>query len=228
MLFPRALFVPLDSPDPDAPPAWNLTNAPGYWTVQVAAFTGPDRKRQTVDAVKQARDQNIPAFYYHGPTVSSVCVGSWDRAAVKIPDFMVGPGNQDFDREATRNKDRDVVLNLTGDPMAPGDSSKKGGDGNQMRTLEATAEIVDPTLTKTLEAYPAQAVDGYDVQLKGTDKNGQIVMRTRPAMIVMIPRATKDAAPTAGSPQTNEPAPTLLNPTARDESLGARLRGIGQ
>ena len=37
--------MPLEKPDPDAPPEWNLANAPGYWSVQIAAFTKPGRKQ---------------------------------------------------------------------------------------------------------------------------------------------------------------------------------------
>lgn len=226
-LFPRSLFVPLDSPDPDAPPAWNLTNAPGYWTVQVAAFTGADRKRQTVEAVRAARAENIPAFYYHGPAVSSVCVGSWDRSAVKVPEFMAAPGDQNLDKGATDEKD--VVLNVSGQTLDQSAAEQKGSDGKSMRMLQSTAEVVDSTLKETLKQYPAQAVDGFEVPLKGVDKDGHPVMRTRPAMIVMIPRGQNnvDTASRNGA-QTNEPDPTLIRPGSGSNNLGARLRGLGQ
>jgi hypothetical protein len=222
-LFPRALFVPLDSPDPDAPPAWNLTNAPGFWTVQVAAFTGADRKRQTVEAVRQARADNIPAFYYHGPAVSSVCVGSWDRSAMKEQSASVAGS---IDNDPGASKDGDFVLNMTGQALSKSDRSQLGPDGKPMRMLQVKTEILDPTLAETLKRFPAQAVDGFEVPLVGTDAKGNKVMRTRPSMIVMIPRATKDVA--AVGSQTDEPDPTLIRPGSGSSSLGARLRGIGQ
>ena len=221
-LFPRALFVPLDSPDPDAPPAWNLSNAPGFWTVQVAAFTGADRKRQTIEAVRQARASNIPAFYYHGPAVSSVCVGSWDRTAMKEQSASVAGS---IDNDPGASKDGDFVLNMTSQPLSKADRSQVGPDGKPMRMLQVKAEILDQTLADTLKQFPAQAVDGFEVPLVGTDANGRKVTRTRPSMIVMIPRATKDVAG-AGS-QTGEPDPTLIRPGG-EKNLGARLRGIGQ
>ena len=217
-LFPRSLFVPLDAPDPDAPPAWNLTNAPGFWTVQVAAFTGTDRKRQTVEAVKQAREMNVPAFYYHGENISSVCVGSWDRGAVK-EQGVARPGDLDLDPNA-RDDDKPYVVNYTPQEINMGADKK-------MRQYQSKIEILDASLMETLKQYPAQAVDGREVPLTGTDKvTGQKVTRPRPSMIVMIPRAEKNVA--AGGAQTNEPDASLIAPNRRGSDLGSRLRGIGQ
>jgi hypothetical protein len=222
-LFPRSLFVPLDQPDPDAPPAWNLTNAPGFWTVQVAAFREGDRKRLAVEAVRQARATNVPAYYYHGDTISSVCVGSWERTAVKEQDVS-RPGEIGSDKAARDNSE--FFVNYTGEPLSEQDRQRKGPDGKPIRVLESKIEILDPTLMQTLKQYPEQAVDGYAVMLKGKDKSGNIVQRPRPSMIVMIPRADRPIA-TAGT-QTNEPVPTLINPGSRNTDLGTRLKGLGQ
>ena len=54
------------------------------WSVQIAAYEGStQRKKFAVDAVRDARAEGVPAYYYHGPSISSVCVGAWPRAAVR-------------------------------------------------------------------------------------------------------------------------------------------------
>src|SRR5207237_4117084 len=87
VLFPHCYFVEVNAPDPVAPAEWNLANANGYWSLQIAAYKdSPRRKEFAVDAVREARKQGIPAYFYHGPTASSVCVGAWPRSAVKEQD----------------------------------------------------------------------------------------------------------------------------------------------
>jgi hypothetical protein len=226
-LFARSLFVPLDAPDPDAPPAWNLTNAPGFWTVQVAAYTGAERKRLAVESVKAAREMNVPAFYFHGANISSVCVGSWDRTAVKEQSASVA-GNADFDRGA--REDSFVVVNYTGEDLsdALANSARIGPDGKPIRLLQAKLEILDPTLLQTLKQYPAHAVDGDEQLLEAVDKAGNKVRRPRSSFVVQIPRPGA-AGSVANQAASNEPAPTLVRPSATsNQELRARLRGIGQ
>jgi hypothetical protein len=89
-----AMPVSVDAPDPIAPPEWNLLNARNgeldtkhYWTLQIAAYQGsPERKQYAVEAVKAARQQGVQAYYYHGPSVSSVCIGVWPFEALSRPD----------------------------------------------------------------------------------------------------------------------------------------------
>ena len=67
-----SLIVPIDSPDPVAPPEWNLANAKGYWSLQIAAYKdSPKRKEAAVEAVREARKNGVEAYYYHGETTSS-------------------------------------------------------------------------------------------------------------------------------------------------------------
>src|SRR5205085_9341649 len=89
--FASSIFVELTSPDPEAPAEWNLANAKGYWSLQIAAYKdSPDRKKAAVDSVRAAREKGIEAYYFHGPTTSSVCIGCWPREAVKAQDAAVG------------------------------------------------------------------------------------------------------------------------------------------
>lgn len=132
-------------------------------------------------------------------------------------------GDQDHDKGAT--EESDLMVNYSTQALTS--ESKIGPDGKPMRVLQAKMEVSDPTLLKTLNDYPEQAVDGYAVMLQGTDKSGKAVTRPRPSMVVMIPRGDTKNTTATGS-QANEPAPTLISPGAGSGNLGARLRGIGQ
>src|SRR5687767_7430671 len=82
-LFSTAFLVELDSADPASMPEWDLENVKGVYTVQVAVYKGShERKQFALDAVRKARELGYPAYYYHGPTASSVCVGAWPAEAV--------------------------------------------------------------------------------------------------------------------------------------------------
>src|SRR5262249_41018415 len=59
-VFRNVLLVPVDAPDPVAPPEWNLANlrkgeddTKHFWTIQIGAYQGsPQRKQAAVEAVK--------------------------------------------------------------------------------------------------------------------------------------------------------------------------------
>ena len=83
--FKDAGFLPLSAPDPTAPPEWNLFNKDlakrpkdptrAYWSLQIMAFKANAlRKEAAVQAVQALRKQGVEAYYYHGDTISSVCV----------------------------------------------------------------------------------------------------------------------------------------------------------
>src|SRR5205085_4678908 len=78
-LFTQPFFVEVTSPDPAAPPEWNLANASqlgGYWSLQIAAYkASPARKEAAAEAVREARKRGVPAYYYHGEAPSSGCLG---------------------------------------------------------------------------------------------------------------------------------------------------------
>src|SRR5207244_4483730 len=93
-LFKTAGFISLDAPDPLTRPEWDLANVDrnkgkaddtrAYWSLQVMAFRdNPKRKEAAVQAVEALRKQGIPAYFYHGESISSVCVGAWPASAVR-------------------------------------------------------------------------------------------------------------------------------------------------
>ena len=82
--FSRAIFVNIDVGDPTAPPEWDLTNAPGYYTLVVQQFKDhPKRKEAAVQAVRDFRVRNIQAYYFHSAAASAVCIGTWPKEAVR-------------------------------------------------------------------------------------------------------------------------------------------------
>jgi len=71
----------------EANPAWDLARAGGYWSWQVAVFVneGEMRRRKAVaeEYCAQLREQGEEAYYHHGAVYSSVCIGTFPKAAVQ-------------------------------------------------------------------------------------------------------------------------------------------------
>ncbi len=67
-------------------PEWNLENADGLYTLQVAAFEAtpkqPNFKQAAVDCAAQLRGKGYEAYYHHGPSNSEVTVGTFGASAV--------------------------------------------------------------------------------------------------------------------------------------------------
>ncbi|MDY6913697.1 MAG: hypothetical protein SVT52_04490 [Planctomycetota bacterium] len=87
--FKKAIVVPLPGSD-IGPPEWNLQNADGAYTVVVATFYDEPkadyygRKRFAVMYCRQLRDKGEEAYYNHGPSQSTVTVGSFPDSAVQM------------------------------------------------------------------------------------------------------------------------------------------------
>jgi len=88
-LFPRAVLAAL--PGEDVGPAeWNLLNAPGTYSVQVATYYDiPDqkyfgRKRSAVEMCRQLRKRGYEAYYYHATVRSHVMIGTFDESAIRV------------------------------------------------------------------------------------------------------------------------------------------------
>jgi len=150
--FAKCAFVSLANPDPDAPPEWDLRNAPGYWALQIAAYRGsPDRKKFAVDAVRAARAMGIQAYYYHGPAMSCVFIGTWPREAV-----------HEDNPDGAMARDPNSTLVVTNQPLPPGANTDnlQTPDGRPIEVVSPKVEIVDPTLLATMRQYPENAVNG--------------------------------------------------------------------
>jgi len=220
--FAQAVFVPLQTPDPASPPEWNLANTPAsaICTLQIAAYKdSPDRKQAAVDSVREARKQGIPAYYYHGPTVSSVCIGAWPAEAVRR--------NMPTPPDANPN---DPVLVL--DHAMPGLPSEiEDREGNTVRTIAPQIEVLDPTLLAVMKQYPYHYLNGAQMMRKIQDPSTGVQREVYdPSFIVQIPHAVhspltppSQAATVPPERQTpNQPAPPPAQPSP------GKLRSIGR
>jgi hypothetical protein len=214
--FRACMFVPLTSPDPVAPPEWDLRNTPAsmYWSLQIAAFRGTaDRKERAVEAVREARAEGIEAYYYHGETISSVCIGAWPREAVRQ--------QESADAHTASPDDTPFVSPF---PVPDGAKPLTDENGKPLTIIAPKVVIDDPSLQKTMDTYPEMADNGYVSQQK--DANGKLIPAS--SFLVHIPHreglVTGNDADGAPAPQPA--APTISPADNQDGSLG-KLRTIG-
>lgn len=212
-VFTRVLFVEVNTPDPEAPAEWDLTNSGGFWSLQIAAYKdSAQRKQAAVDSVREARAAGIDAFYYHGETTSSVCIGAWPREAVKEQDAAA----------AESPDDQNDVLVLPA-PLAGGNFDIRNRDGQRVRAVAPRTEIVDPTLLAAVKQYPTHAVNQQVMVKKVTDPvTGKEVEQESPSFLVRVP---EKKASLLSQPK----GPLLVTPTTPSQTPGAgKLKSIDQ
>jgi hypothetical protein len=211
--FAAAQFVPLASPDPSAPPEWDLANTPPdmYFSLQIAAFLKTaDRKERAVEAVRDARKQGIEAYYYHTDSMSTVFVGAWPRTAVR----------QQNAGGVAHNNNPNAPLIVFGGPVADSAIPKlHDGEGNPIPVIAPKLIVDDPTLAKAIHDFPENAVNGYVMTQK--DKNGADV--PAPSFLVAIPH--KDGAGPANGADAGEPAPAQIAPADGTDATLGKLGG---
>jgi hypothetical protein len=163
----------------------------------------------------------VEAYYYHGPSASSVCIGAWPEAAVT----QEMHGN-------VQNTDPNQTLTVVPDPLAAMlPQTVTDPEGNKTQVVHNGAQIVDPTLLATKEKYPIHSVNGIEDTIM---VNGHAVPRE--SAVVAIPHASDASAPPMA---TGRPAVDLLgggdnggNSSGPDSSAGTssggRLRSMGQ
>ena len=152
--FPRAVFKPLDRAAPEAPADWDLRQTDAHWTVAIAVYTDPQRrKRATVDSVRAARASGVEAYYLHDGPHSYVCVGTWPKKAVRLA--------EDVRRKVESidpNFPRPLVL--TDGELPPlvqrhiERSERMSGQSAVRVDAGSTVEVVDQSLLATMKAYP--------------------------------------------------------------------------
>lgn len=216
--FAAAIFVDLESPDPAAPPEWNLLNARGAWSLQIAAYRdSPLRKEAAVDAVRDARKQGIDAYYYHGEAVSSVCIGAWPEEAVRI--------------EADTKDQIGAMDSVLVTPAGMPDMSGVLGE-QDVKVVKEKVRVVDPSLLAAMKQYPYHAVNGMQTSRK---VNGKEI--PDPSLLVRIPVPDEESAGLAGgldsgtaaSPQQGyEPSTGQQNPTIPKPKPAPPDPGLGK
>jgi hypothetical protein len=235
--FSKAVFVSLEAPDPSASADWNLANvdrglAPkdpkrAYWSLQVAAFRAdPKRKEAAVDMVKTLRAQGVDAYYYHGDSVSSVCVGRWPTTALKAQNRY----DDIKDQAVNANTGNLTVSAVPLDDLEKIDGLKiykaNAIDGKDTVTVAPKLEVLDPTMAAAMRKFPHHEenyVEGRRMP------NGSLVYN--PSFLVVIPRPTgnglydsddADESPAARRRErtpTGTPAGGMVAP--RERVLGA-------
>jgi hypothetical protein len=212
-IFQHVLFVPVNEPDPTAPPEWNLLNSGGYWSVQIAAYKdSPKRKQAAVDAVREARKQGVQAYYYHGPTTSSVCIGAWPKEAVK-----------DSNQGAVVAQDQVKDVLVLPQPLAEGqeiESTNRAGD--KVSVIAPKTEIVDPSLSATMVQYPTNSVNGVVYVQKVKDQlTGEMKTVEDKSLLVPIPRQEVSLLRASQTP------PSLIAPSRGPAKGTGTLKSIG-
>ena len=245
--FAKALFVPLNAPDPSAPAAWNLVNAQGKYTLEIASYTGAGRKEAAVESVKQAREQGVKAYYYHGEAVSSVCIGAFPATAVQ---GAVNNGNTEPEAYGRRNMpgaedaasmDPNAAILVSPTPLPPNFQNSRDVDGRPMKVVQPHITF-SPALLALKRQYPQHFINGEAEGVRQADPTThREVLVPKESMVMSIPEgqasllaggAAPAGAGAAGQPSSaarpTPPAqdvPNLLNP-APTAPQGGRLRSI--
>lgn len=186
--FERAAFVALDTPDPTAPPEWNLFNVDreknpidpkrAFWSLQIMAFKGhPLRKEAAVQAVADLRAKGVEAYYYHGEIVSSVTVGKWTYDAVKEQ-----PRTDEFKDTAGASAGTPMVV--PNFPIGEQETAKPI-DGRRAVSVAPKLEVQNAEMLQVMRQFPTHAVN-YEIGVARTQE-GQAV--EDPSFLVEIPRA---------------------------------------
>src|SRR5688572_13651609 len=155
--FRTAAFVPLDAPDPSTRPEWNLFNVDlaknprdqsrAFWSLQIMAFKDdPKRKEAAVQAVEALRANGYDAYYYHGETVSSVCVGVWPRLAIREQD---GHGEH-----TVADPDAEIMFLAEPLPKSRKISDKIYRNGKRVVPVAPDLQIDDPSLQEMVKIFP--------------------------------------------------------------------------
>ena len=225
--FKNALIVELTAPDPEAPPQWDLANAPAgmVWSLQIAAYDGsPHRKKFAVDAVRDARAQGVPAYFYHGPSISSVCIGAWPAQAVR------GDMEPAFNDPDERRPLAEIMAQQPGDlillpPGMPAVNKDLRINNRHVRAVSPHLEAVDPTLLGTMKTYPYHYRNGDAEGMK--TKAG---LKPKPSLLVKIPRrdtSLLNGAGLAGAGQDLPPVPAPQPAAERKPAPGyGKLRSL--
>ena len=226
-IFGQCLFVEITSPDPTAPAEWDLRNADGFWSLEIAVYKdSPQRKQAAVDAVREARKQGVPAYYFHGPTASSVCIGTWPRDAFDDGIAKGAPDDPNGGAIVAPDSEQDLVVLPT--PLDP-NVQIRNRDGQRVQELTPRTSVRDPSLAAMIAQYPTHAVNGDVMITRAKDPaTGQVSEVSDPSLMVRIPpKAFTLLNPGQGQPE-QAPPPSLLQPPTSGQPKGTgRLKSIG-
>lgn len=230
--FAKCMFSNIATADVDPVPAWDLKNAKGYWTVQIGAYRDNiNRKKAAVDAVREARKEGVEAYYYHGPVVSGVYVGTWPREAVKQQDA-----------NAASDPDPNVKVLVLTSPLPEGtvlpgltpngDGTYQMSNGTRVKIVAPRIDIQDQSLKDTFKKYPYEAVNGEYVGRPIHQPDGSTKVEPYPSVLSEIPHddadaltdtppaPPADALPSQGAEHLDQPPQPGVPPLGRLRSIG--------
>jgi hypothetical protein len=228
-LFPTSIVMPIDAPDPTAPAEWNLANlrqdsadVSHFWSLQVVAYKdSPERKSAAVETVKAWRAQGVEAYYYHGPSVSSVCVGCWPMNAVRESQMpLQGAAADDRIMMAPAR----VVRDPGQDKGAIPDNMLRQYHQKDVTVKQPELQVVDPKMRKAMADYPQHFVNGAP---ESTQVNGKVVPKS--SFLVEVPARQSSILSAAPAPNAPPPAPETvkaLSPDSRTGTGTGRLKGV--
>lgn len=222
------VLVAITAPDPQAPAAWNLLNArrDAYWTIEIATFAGnPKRKEAAVDAVRELREKGeTEAYYYHGASASSVCIGAWPRDAVAEQGTGINRKGDTRDDAHTQSPDQPLFV-FAADAAPPNIPSRvfEPGTGKPMTVEGLKLDIQSPEMKKKIAAYPYHYVN---YELHTVESNGQQFPDS--SMLCIIPRDQSPAGDDdwrltggpVGNPQTAHGQPPVTPGDSQLRSIG--------
>lgn len=234
-MFPRALKVPIETANPEAPDEWDLAkldadkpaNDPDrrFWTIVIAAYTNDvldengqpgDRKRMAVESVKAARAQGVEAYFYHGESMSQVCVGAWPRRAIREQEMASAESRS----EAKANSGEALVVSPA--PL-PESFAQQLEQSHAVKVVQPKVVIQDPSLAQAIkywEQFP-YSVNSVAQQVTVTDPvTRKKVVRDQPPFLSQIPQVQKTLI--RHPPSESEPSPTMINPLKPGTTDGLR------
>jgi hypothetical protein len=219
--FQGAFLIVLPTPNPDAPPALDICNSTGVYSLQVAAYKDiPGRKQAAVDAVLEARRQGYEAYYYHGPTTSSVLLGSFPASSVKITNIdelkKLYP-----ERFAAQNE---LVLL----PVKPADIPDEitQHDGRRVQVVAPQYQVLDPVLQDLINKFPHHALNGAEYVRDTVDpKTGKPIQVYAESVLVSIADIRRQSVLGGGrvelqQPPAPSPSPNTLAPKPTSPGTG--------
>jgi hypothetical protein len=197
-IFPLVSFCLINVPDPPAPKEWELSNNPGYWTLQIAVYKGsPQRKQMAIDAVRDFRAHGVLAYYRHGDATSEVYIGSWPRAAV---------AEQDSSTAESRDPNQPLLIVPGSLPKGVNPDNVVDDQGRKMKVVMPKVEIVDPTLKQATVQYPYYYVNGEVWARKIQNPDGSEQMIPWPSYLIQVPHANPDEDQQTNTASGGEPA----------------------
>jgi hypothetical protein len=184
VIFPQVAFASINLPDPPAPPEWDLSHNPGYWTLQIAVYRGsPERKQAAVDAVRAFREHGVEAYFRHGAGTSEVYIGSWPKESVAQQDDSVAE---------TETPDEHLLV-VPGDlPKGVDPDKLYDSSGRKMKVVMPKLQIVDPKLKMATEQYPYYYVNGEVAGRKAQMADHSVQTVPWPSYLIQVPHENVD------------------------------------